>query len=171
MSVWIFPASQEAFEEEGHTSPADLYQNIRNMVNLANQRANTNYQTAEAVKADRHEARQLLAEVTQQLQEAQTNAPPVPEQVQELTQRLYHYTQQLTEAHNEVNNLEAQVTTVQTQLNLARHALLPVNPPAGPGRNPAPLPPQRSEKMPDPEKFHGDRTKLPDFLTQIRWKL
>jgi len=25
--------------------------------------------------------------------------------------------------------------------------------------------------MPDPEKFHGDRTKLPDFLTQMCLKL
>jgi hypothetical protein len=68
MSVWIFPASQEAFEEEGCTNPAYLYQNLRNTLNLANQRANTNYQTTEAVKADRAEARQLLAEATQRLQ-------------------------------------------------------------------------------------------------------
>jgi hypothetical protein len=118
MSLWTFPALQEAFEEEDRTSPANLYQNRRNALNLANRRANTNYQTAEVVKVERAEAHRLLAEATQHLQEAQANVPPVPEQVQQITQRLQQFTQQLTEAHNEVNSLEAQVTTLQTQLNL-----------------------------------------------------
>jgi hypothetical protein len=120
MLLWTFPASQEPFEEEGRTSPANLYQNLRNALNLANQRANTNYQTAEAVKVERAEACRLLAEARQHLQEAQANAPPVTEQVQELTPGLQQSTQQLTEAHNEVNSLKAQVTTLQTQLNLTR---------------------------------------------------
>jgi hypothetical protein len=137
MSIWTFPISQEAFEEEGHTSPANLYQNLCNALNLANQRANTNYQTAEVVKVERAEAHRLLAEAMQCLQAAQANALPVPEQVQELTQRLHHFTQQLTEAHNEVNNLETHVTPLQTQLNIARQAPPPVNPPVGPERDSA----------------------------------
>jgi hypothetical protein len=78
MSVWIFPALQEAFEEEGRASPPNLYKNVCNTLNLANQRANTHYQTAEAIKADHAVARQLLTEATQRLQEAQANAHKYP---------------------------------------------------------------------------------------------
>jgi hypothetical protein len=64
MSLWTYPALQVAFEEEGRTSLANLYQNLRNALNLANQRVNTNYQTAEVVKVECAEARHILAEAT-----------------------------------------------------------------------------------------------------------
>jgi hypothetical protein len=86
---------------------------------LANERANTNYQTAQTVIVDRAEARQLLAEAMQRLQAVQANAPTVHEQVKELTQCLHHSTQQLTETYIEVNNLGAQVTTLLIQIKIA----------------------------------------------------
>jgi hypothetical protein len=81
MSIWTFPTSLEAFEEEDHTNPANLYQNLQNTLNLANQSDYIIYETDEAVKVDPAEARCLLTEATQRLQEAPAIAPLVPEQV------------------------------------------------------------------------------------------
>jgi hypothetical protein len=87
----------------------------------------------------------------------------------EVNQHLADATQQLTDAHTEIAEREVEVTTLQTQLALEQQATPPPpqNPP--PPINQAPL--QRFQNMPDPEKFNGDRSKFPDFLTQMHLKL
>jgi hypothetical protein len=75
--------------------------------------------------------------------------------------------QQLADAHDEITGLEAEVTSLRTQLAIAQQA----PPPHRQSENPPASTTQRSEKIPDPDKFDGTRTKTPDFLTQIRLKL
>jgi hypothetical protein len=168
MSGWTLPASLDAFQQEGNAGAEALYQNIRNALNAANQRANASHQALNAGEVQFNEAKRLLAEANQRLQEARQ----VPEvaQLQELTQRLQQANHERDQTIDENMALEAQVTALQTQLALAQQAPQSQQPPPPPL---APLTPatQRSEKMPDPEKFGGERSKLPDFLTQMRLKL
>jgi len=142
MSDWTFPTTLEDFKKEGDANAQTLYNHICGYMNKATEHYN---------------------EVNQRLIEANT---------------------QLSELRGEVMVLETERTTLETQLALAQQTPIPVPqtpvnpptlPPPPPPQNPhvplAPAATQRSEKMPDPEKFSGDRAKLPDFLTQIRLKL
>jgi hypothetical protein len=88
-----------------------------NLLDHANKRTNTNYQAAEAVKVDQNEAKLLLAETTQCLQQAQQT--PEATQLQNLTQQLQNASQELAARYNEINQLEVQATALQTQVNLA----------------------------------------------------
>jgi hypothetical protein len=110
-----------------------------------------------------------LEEAKQRLQQATANPDEAIGCLNETITHLQDTIRDLKLAHKDVNTSDAQVTSLQTPLNLAQQA-----PPADHQAGPPPPPPsvnQRSEKMPDPEKFHGDRAKLPDFLIEVRLKL
>ena len=156
MSGWSFPALEQ-FKEEGVANVEILYQNIRTALDHANARANTNFQASTIVQRELDETKQRLSEAIQQ------RAPPPPEseQVQQLQQQIH-------QVNSENNRLEADIVALNAQLAIARQAPDPQNPPPPP---PPPPVAQRSEKMPDPEKFDGTRNKVTDFLTQMRLKL
>jgi hypothetical protein len=173
MSAWTIPTDLAAFQAEGTDNAAILYKNVRSLgtsLSDTHTRANNLALQVDQLSAQITEGNRQLAEANQRLQQATANPDEAIRRLNETTACLQDTIRDLTLAHEEVNTFESQVTSLQTQLNLAQQA-----PPAGHQAGPPPPPPpplnQRSEKMPDPEKFHGDRAKLPDFLTQIRLKL
>jgi hypothetical protein len=76
MSGSTFPPTLHDFEKQGGESSATLYQIVHKLLDHANNRANTKYQAAEAVKEDLNEAKHLLAKTTLRVQQAQQTPKP-----------------------------------------------------------------------------------------------